>query len=57
MSKLSGCFLDKTYCASPNCKNACERKPTKELIEYMEKNITRVAFAYFCGEEKDDRTA
>lgn len=49
-------FRDKTFCASPQCKNECGRKMTKkeeEQLERMrEKDWTSVGVmqAYFCGE-------
>lgn len=43
--------LDKTYCASPECKNECGRKMTKEEIDYIKKfTFIPISFAYFCGE-------
>jgi hypothetical protein len=46
-----GCFLDYTYCASPNCNNECGRKMSKEIETAMDKlKYDRVAFGYFCGE-------
>lgn len=48
-----GCYRDKTYCASPNCKNKCGRKMSPE-IEYLLKQdkYGRTYYAYFCGETK-----
>ncbi len=49
-------YLDKTFCASPNCKNDCGRRMTIEEHErliYL--NEDRVAYAYFCGEPKPDK--
>lgn len=43
--------LDKTFCASPNCKNECGRKMTdkeRHFLGYM--NNQRVSHGYFCGE-------
>lgn len=39
--------LDRTFCASPNCKNECGRQLTPEL---RAKNVHKVwlSFAYFC---------
>lgn len=52
-------FKDKTYCASPDCKNECRRKMTKkeeeqleELNQYGDKYC--VSYAYFCGEPNDE---
>lgn len=49
-------FKDKTFCASPNCKNECGRKMTKkeeEELEAMRENCwmnVAVSQAYFCDE-------
>ena len=47
-------FKDKTFCASPDCKNECGRKMTNEDKEHFEKmNETMwvgVMQGYFCGE-------
>lgn len=52
------CFKDKTFCASPNCKNECGRKMTDEEKEQLEKmnetNWVGVMQAYFCGEPEDE---
>jgi hypothetical protein len=47
--------LDRTFCASPNCKNDCGRKITQEQKEFLRKEreagIHRLVLnAYFCGE-------
>ncbi|HLX54201.1 MAG TPA: hypothetical protein VKR58_09675 [Aquella sp.] len=41
-------YLDRTFCASPNCKNECGRQLTPEL---KERNVDKlwVSYAYFCG--------
>ena len=47
-------FLDKTFCASPNCKNDCGRRMTdreRDLLTYSQAQY--VSYGYFCGE--DDR--
>jgi len=44
-------YLDKTFCASPNCKNDCGRQMTdleRERLIYL--NNDRVSYGYFCGE-------
>ena len=42
-------YLDKTFCASPQCKNECGRQMTSE--ERAKKGgIEWVSYAYFCGE-------
>lgn len=50
-------FLDKTFCASPDCKNECGRKMTESEKEYLKelafrglKSSSLVSQAYFCGE-------
>jgi len=46
-----GCFRDKTYCASPNCKNVCGRKMSPEIKAILEADkYGRTSYAYFCGE-------
>ena len=46
-------FLDKTFCASPQCKNECGRKMTDEEKERLKRlGETRVLQAYFCSEPK-----
>jgi len=54
-------FLDKTFCASPNCTNECGRKMTDEekyqLRELAYKGLEPsrwVSQAYFCGEPEED---
>ena len=47
-------YLDKTFCASPNCKNDCGRRMTDEehqRLIYL--NTDRVSYGYFCGEPVD----
>jgi len=51
-------FLDKTFCASPNCTNECGRKMTKEqrkryldsIIDNPDKITSWTSWGYFCGE-------
>ena len=50
-------FLDKTFCASPQCENKCGRQMTKEHKDYLKELSFRgvnasalVSYAYFCGE-------
>ena len=45
-------YLDKTFCASPNCKNACGRKMTDKQKEESKK-YHYVWYAYFCGEPEE----
>jgi hypothetical protein len=51
-------FKDKTFCASPKCKNECGRKMTKKEEEQLERmNETHwvgVSQGYFCGEPEED---
>ena len=48
------CFLDKTFCASPNCKDKCGRKLTdkliKQAIDWWGKEDFPVAMREFCDE-------
>jgi hypothetical protein len=42
---------NKTFCASPDCKNECGRKMSDEMREQMiRRNQPYVSYAYFCGE-------
>lgn len=43
------CYKDKTFCASPNCKNECGRKITLDEHMYANEQGLYVAYAYFCG--------
>lgn len=46
-----GCFRDKTYCASPNCKNECGRKMSPEIASILAADkYGRTSYGYFCGE-------
>lgn len=55
-------FKDKTFCASPNCKNECGRKMTKQEIEEFERmnapgqydGVLGVSYGYFCGDIEND---
>lgn len=55
-------FKDRSFCASPDCKNECGRQLTDELKEELERanrpdkwdGLLLVAWGYFCGEPKDD---
>ena len=51
-------FKDKTFCASPKCKNECGRKMTKE--QEIDLKMLRdsgydfcVSQGYFCGEPEE----
>jgi hypothetical protein len=50
-------FKDKTYCASPNCKNECGRMMTKrereQYEEFREEYEVCLSQAYFCGEPEE----
>ena len=47
-------YLDKTFCASPNCKNDCGRKMTDEQYHRLVfLNYERVAYGYFCGKPSE----
>jgi len=49
------CFRDKTYCASPNCQNACGRKMSKEIEAILKADkYGRTSYAYFCGEPEQE---
>ena len=56
-------FKDKTFCASPNCKNECGRKLTPELLKEYERanlpdqwdGVLGIAYGYFCGEPEDSK--
>lgn len=44
-------YLDKTFCASPQCKNDCGRRMTdaeRDQLIYSEAQY--VSYGYFCGE-------
>ena len=52
--KNLGCFLDRCYCASPNCKNACGRKMSDEIKEAISKiPNARYSMAYFCDQPEE----
>jgi hypothetical protein len=47
-------YLDRAFCASPNCKNDCGRKMTeyeRANLKYWHGQV--VSYAYFCGEENE----
>jgi len=55
MNNGLGCYLDKCYCASPNCKNECGRKMSPEIKEAIQKiPNAHYSMAYFCGEEIEE---
>jgi hypothetical protein len=54
-------FKDRTFCASPNCKNKCGRKMSeKERAELDALNktglfyLSEVSYGYFCSEPKEE---
>lgn len=55
-------YLDKTFCASPGCKNECGRQMThdeKELLKEMAfKGLAVskfISYGYFCGNKENSR--
>jgi hypothetical protein len=50
-------YLDKTFCASPQCKNDCGRRMTdaqREQLSYSQAQY--VSYGYFCGEDDEPIT-
>ena len=46
-----GCYRDKTYCSSPNCKNKCNRKMSPEIKAILASDkYGRTSYANFCDE-------
>lgn len=51
------CYADKTFCASPDCKNECGVKLTEKVISDAKKwwgegnGEPPICVAYFCGEK------
>jgi len=46
--------LDKTFCASPNCKNECGRKMTdkeRDALDRLPLQERVISQAYFCSEQ------
>jgi hypothetical protein len=46
-------YLDKTFCASPQCKNDCGRRMTdreREQLTYSQAQY--VSYGYFCGKDE-----
>jgi hypothetical protein len=43
-------YMDKTFCASPQCKNDCGRKMTDEERRKLSAHSDYVSYGYFCGE-------
>lgn len=48
--------LDKTFCASPQCKNECGRKMTEEERKtvIVADKWKYISWCYFCGEPKKE---
>jgi len=49
-------FLDKTFCASPNCKDECGRRMTEEqksILSTMKNQF--VCYGYFCPQHYRDK--
>ena len=45
-------FMDKTFCASSQCKNDCGRRMTdKERDQLIYSQAEYVSYGYFCGED------
>ena len=42
------CYRDTTFCASPNCQNACGRKLTEFELAEAKKLGLDICYAYFC---------
>lgn len=55
-------FLDKTFCASPDCKNECGRKMSEEEQQHRTNLVWKnpescanlVSWGYFCGEPQPE---
>lgn len=46
-------YLEKTFCASVNCKNDCGRRMTEEeLTRLRYLNSDEVSYDYFCGNDE-----
>ncbi len=43
-------YKDKTFCASPQCKNECGRQLTDNIKKEANKADMLISMAYFCGE-------
>lgn len=52
--------IDRTFCASPNCKNECGRKLPDEYYQDVWKNPGHhadklISWGYFCGEPENTK--
>jgi|GEM_PF-4918558 hypothetical protein len=43
------CYKDKTFCASPKCRNQCGRKITDEQQREAQRLGLLISWSYFCG--------
>ena len=44
-------YLDKTFCASPQCKNDCGRMMSESVRKRLKiQEVRYVSYGYFCGE-------
>lgn len=51
MAKINyGCWRDRAWCGSTNCKNACGRKMPQELIDQMGE-YDRISYCEFCDSD------
>lgn len=49
-------YLDKAFCASPDCQNKCGRRMTDlelERLSYL--NNENVSYGYFCGDFEETK--
>lgn len=53
-SKIMMCYKDKTFCASPNCKNECGRQITDQQRGEAQRLGLLISWGYFCGEPDCD---
>ena len=50
------CFEDKTYCASPNCKNECGRQLTDDIRQAAIKADMPIMQGYFCEDKPEPKS-
>ena len=56
LRKVNYMNKDKSFCASPQCKNECGRKMKDELREILAmQNMPWVSYGYFCVEPEYTR--
>ncbi len=48
-------WKEKTYCASPQCKNECGRKLPEALLRQANDLDIDLSWSYFCGEPKPNK--